>query len=199
MNFDIAIIGAGIIGSSCAFRLSAEGMKVVVIEANEIASGATAAGMGHIVVMDDSEAQFALTNLSQRLWAKLSDQLPKSSEYQNCGTIWVAADDAEMDEAYQKHDFFAKRGVNSEILDEKALHEAEPNLNSNLSGGLRVVDDSVVYQLCATKFFVDSAMRNGTIVRTGTRVIEISDSGIKLKNGETIVIRIGNIQCFFIV
>ena len=34
--------------------------------------GATAAGMGHIVVMDDSEAQFALTRYSQTLWDELS-------------------------------------------------------------------------------------------------------------------------------
>lgn len=187
MAFDIAIIGAGIVGAACAFRLSNEGLKVVVIEAGEIAGGATAAGMGHIVVMDDSEAQFALTCFSRTLWAELADELPKSSEYQNCGTIWVAADEEEMLEVKRKHEFYKARGVNSEVLDAKSLEQAEPNLRKDLRGGLRVAGDSVVYQLCATKYFLDSALRNGATIKTRKRVVEITDSGVKLENGESII------------
>jgi D-hydroxyproline dehydrogenase subunit beta len=185
-TFDVAIIGAGIVGAACAFRLSSEGLKVIVIEANEIAGGATAAGMGHIVVMDDSEAQFALTNLSQTLWAEVADRLPKSNEYQNCGTIWVAADDEEMQEVRRKHQFYSARGVDSEILDQNSLRKAEPNFGENLLGGLRVAGDGVVYQLCATKFFLDLSKQNGAVIETGKRVIEISDAGAKLENGEMI-------------
>ena len=96
MGFDVAIVGAGIVGAACAASLSSAGLSVVVIDASGVATGTTAAGMGHIVVMDDSEAQFALTNYSQKLWNDLAPQLPKTSEYEHCGTIWVAADDAEM-------------------------------------------------------------------------------------------------------
>ena len=37
MSFDIAIIGAGIVGAACAASLTYEGFSVVVIEANGIA------------------------------------------------------------------------------------------------------------------------------------------------------------------
>src|SRR6188474_361884 len=96
-NFDVAIVGTGIVGAACAAALSREGLSVVVIDKTGIASGTTAAGMGHIVVMDDSEAQFALTHYSQKLWNQLAEELP-NCEYEHCGTIWVAADKEEMAE-----------------------------------------------------------------------------------------------------
>lgn len=179
MNFDIVIIGAGIIGAACAYRLAHEHFRVAVIEANEIASGTTAAGMGHIVVMDDSEAQFALTDYSQKLWSEID--LPKDCEHENCGTIWVAADAEEMQEVFRKKDFYESRAVKAEILDEKSLREAEPNLNENLVGGLLVSNDSVVYQLCATRFFLE---QSGAKFFTGKRAVEITNEGVRLENGD---------------
>lgn len=181
MTFDIAIIGAGIVGAACADRLARENFRVAVIEADEIAGGTTAAGMGHIVVMDDSEAQFALTDFSQKLWRE--SELPKDCEFENCGTIWIASDAEEMREVFRKKDFYESRGVKAEILDEKSLREAEPNLNENLVGGLLVKSDSVVYQLCATRFFLE---RSGAKIFTGKRAVEITNEGVKLENGDFI-------------
>ena len=186
MTFDVAIVGAGIIGAACAASLSSAGLRVVVIDANGIATGTTAAGMGHIVVMDDSEAQFALTNYSRKLWNELAAELPPTSEYEFCGTIWVAADDEEMVEVRRKKDFYETHGVKADILDENALRNAEPNLRNGLGGGLLVENDSVVYQLCATRFLIDKARQNGAEIHTGKRVVELTDSGVKLENGEFI-------------
>lgn len=186
MTFDVAIVGAGIVGAACAASLSTAGLSVVVIDATGIAAGTTAAGMGHIVVMDDSEAQFALTNYSRQLWNNLAGELPTTSEYEFCGTIWVADDDEEMAEVRRKKGFFKTHGVKAEILDENALREAEPNLRNGLAGGLLVENDSVVYQLCATRFLLDRAKENGAELRTGAKVLEISDDGVRIENGDQI-------------
>ena len=182
-SFDVAIVGAGIVGAACAAALSREGLKVVVIDKEGIASGTTGAGMGHIVVMDDSEAQFALTHYSQILWNKLADELPNTCEYEHCGTIWVAADEEEMDEVRRKHEVYGSRGIATEILDAETLREAEPNLAEGLAGGLLVETDAVVYQLTATRYLIE---KSGAELRVGERVIEISDSGVKLENGDFI-------------
>ena len=186
MTYDIAIIGAGIVGAACALRLSKEGLNVVVIEANEVAGGTTATGMGHIVVMDDSEAQFSLTKYSQELWADISAQLPKLCEYEKCGTIWVASDEEEMEEVRRKKDFYETRGIATEVLDEKQLNEAEPNLRKGLLGGLLVKSDGVVYQLAATKFFLDKALSHDTQLITNKRVVEVTGSEVKLDSGKSI-------------
>lgn len=184
--FDIAIVGAGIVGAACAAALTREGLGVVIVDANGIASGTTAAGMGHIVVMDDSEAQFALTKYSQDLWQKLADEMPDNCEFENCGTIWVAADEVEMLEVHRKQAFCSVRGIASEILDENTLRRAEPNLREGLAGGLLVSGDNVVYQLTATKFLIDKSVENGAELRLGDRVVKVTDDGVTLENGESI-------------
>src|ERR1041384_1511693 len=109
MTYDVAIVGGGIVGAACALEAARSGLSVVVIERGVIGGGATAAGMGHIVVMDDSEAQFALTQYSQQLWRQIAPELPREVEYEECGTLWVAADDEEMDEVRRKLKFYSSR------------------------------------------------------------------------------------------
>lgn len=186
MTFDIAIIGAGIVGAACAYRLSSEGLKVAVIEEVAVGSGTTAAGMGHIVVMDDSEAQFSLTSYSQKLWNDLADELPTNNEFEFCGTIWVASDEEEMLEVGRKKDFYEKRSISAEILDEKALKEAEPNLRDGLAGGLFVTGDSVVYQPNATAFFIEKAKAHNAKLIVGKRAIEITTDGVRLSDSTLI-------------
>jgi glycine/D-amino acid oxidase-like deaminating enzyme len=186
MSFDVAVVGAGIVGAACAAGLASAGLSVAIIDERGIASGTTAAGMGHIVVMDDSEAQFALTRYSQELWDKLADELPRKCEVEKCGTIWVAANEEEMTEVRRKRAFYGSRGVASDILDERELRVAEPNLREGLAGGLLVGSDSVVYQLAVTKFLIDKAMRQGAVLMNGKRAVEISKTGIRLENGDLV-------------
>src|SRR5881275_976226 len=101
-EFDVIIAGGGIVGVACASSCARRGLKVALVERDVLGSGATAAGMGHIVVMDDSDAQFALTRYSQELWRQLAPQLPRSAEYEQRGTVWIAADAEEMEAAERK-------------------------------------------------------------------------------------------------
>ncbi len=185
-TFDAAIIGAGIVGAACAAALAREGFSVGVIDSNGPASGATAAAMGHIVAMDDSEAQFALTSYSQRLWNEFADRMPIESEFENCGTIWVAADDEELEEAIRKREFYASRQVSAEVLDEHSLRDAEPNLRPGLAGGLLVRGDSVVYQPIATRFLLGLAEASGARRIFGKRAVGITENGVRLDDSTMI-------------
>ncbi len=104
--FDVAIAGGGIVGAACALACAQRELKVALVERDVLGSGATAAGMGHVVVMDDSEAQFALTRYSQQLWQRLAPQLPACCEYEQRGTLWIAADAEEMEAAERKHSWY---------------------------------------------------------------------------------------------
>ena len=185
-TFDVVIIGAGIVGSACAAECVREGLSVAIVEAGIIGGGATAAGMGHLVVMDDSEAQFALTRYSQQLWDEISDELPREVEHDACGTIWIAADDDGMTEARRKARFYSDRGVPVEILDAHSLAEAEPQLRPGLVGGLRVPGDSVIYPPCAAQYFVDQALARGAELFLGATVETITADGIRLRGGTSI-------------
>lgn len=181
--YDVVVIGAGIVGAACAAECVNEGLSVAIVEAGIVGGGATAAGMGHLVVMDDSDAQFALTRYSQQLWDEISDRLPATVEHDACGTIWIAADDEEMAEALRKQQFYSDRGVAVEILDAHSLAEAEPNLRPGLVGGLHVPGDSVIYPPCAAQFFVDRARAGGADLFLGEAVQAIADDGVRLREG----------------
>jgi glycine/D-amino acid oxidase-like deaminating enzyme len=184
MTFDAVVAGAGIVGAACASELVRAGMGVALIEPAIVGGGATAAGMGHLAVMDDSEAQFALTRYSRSLWKELAERLPASAEYFPCGALWVAADDDEMAEVERKHRFYSSRAVPVEVLDARALAEAEPNLRAGLAGGLRMIDDAVVYPPCAARFVVAEAASAGLQLIQGRAVTEVNDRGVRLDNGD---------------
>ena len=182
--FDIIIVGAGIVGAACAAECAAAGLKTLILDRGIVGGGTTAAGMGHIVVMDDSEAQFVLTDYSRRLWLDLRDQLSADVEYEVCGTLWVAADDEEMAEARRKEKYYAERKVRVEILNSEGVRRAEPNLRPGLTGGLHVVDDGVVYPPCAARFLMDKARRHGAEFRRGAAVRTLlPEGGVALADG----------------
>jgi glycine/D-amino acid oxidase-like deaminating enzyme len=181
--FDVVIVGAGIVGAACADECARAGMKVAVVDAGIACGGATAAGMGHLLVLDDSEAQFALTRLSRDLWRTLASELPDGAEYLECGTLWIAADDDEMVEVRRKLSYYGERGVAVEELDGKALAEAEPSLRPGLAGALRIPEDAVSYPPCAARFLLERA---GATLMTGRRVTAVSDDGATCENGDRI-------------
>jgi glycine/D-amino acid oxidase-like deaminating enzyme len=183
---DVVLVGAGIVGAACADEFARRGLSVAIVEGDVIGGGATAAGMGHIVVMDDSEAQFALTRYSQRLWQELKRELPHDAEYEQCGTIWVAADEEEMVEVGRKRDYYGQRGVLTEVLDRKALYSLEPNLRPALAGGLLVPEDAVLYPPCAALFLTQRAQSRGAKLRLGTRVAHIGLGRVRLTDGSEI-------------
>jgi glycine/D-amino acid oxidase-like deaminating enzyme len=181
--FDVIIAGGGIVGAACAAACAREGMRVALVERDVLGSGATAAGMGHIVVMDDSEAQFALTRYSQVLWHTLSLNLPASCEYEQRGTLWIATDDEEMAEAERKHGFYADRGVPAVLLSAQQLAQHEPNLRSGLAGALLVPDDAVAYPPTVAPHLAHHAREVGATLIVGRSVVQMANGEALLDDG----------------
>lgn len=180
---DVAIVGAGIIGAACADALAALGMHVTVIECDAIGSGATAAGMGHLVVMDDNAAELALTRYSLELWRDLAREAGEQQEYHPCGTLWIAADDEEMEAAQTKRQTLTAQGIACELLDAVALYAAEPHLRPGLAGGLRVPGDGIVYPPKTARFLLDRARKNGATLVRG-QAAAIDKDGVILAGGK---------------
>ena len=173
-QYDAIVVGAGIVGAACARALANDGRRVLVLDARHAASGATAAGMGHLVVMDDGSAELALTTLSVALWRELAPTLPAAVEHDTCGTIWVAADERELDVVHAKQQLHASHGIASEVLDARDLAALEPNLRPGLAGGLLVPGDGVIYQPRAAAWLLDQARANGSTIREHCPVQRIS-------------------------
>lgn len=185
LTFDCIIVGSGIVGAACAARASRGGMRVSLIDCQGGGLGATAAGMGHVVVMDDSPAQLLLTKYSQRLWVELAEKLPPAAEFQQCGTLWVAADDEEMDEVRRKHTLYAEHDVSTEILGRDTLLALERKLRPDLAGALLVHTDAVLYAPVAAQALMEDAIAHGAKVIEG-EVKMIGHGGAVLRDGRSL-------------
>lgn len=183
-TYDVVVIGAGIVGAACAHFLVREGLRVAVLEKGVVGGGATAAAMGHLVAMDDSPAQLALTKLSLQLWKEVLHELPASAEYRQPGTLWIADSEAEMAEVRRKYEVYSSAGLACEILDGAALAEAEPELR-RLFGALRVSGDGVIYPPAATQFLLQGVAGQGTLL-TDCSVASIDGSTVRLGDGTRI-------------
>jgi len=181
---DVIIVGAGIIGAACADTLSERGLQVTVIEQDVPGSGATAAGMGHLVVMDDNPAELALSSYSLTLWRQLAagqDQAARH-EYSQCGTIWVAADEEEMAAARAKAEVLSVHGIACDMLDASQLYAAEPQLRAGLAGGLLVRGDGLVYAPKSARLLLGKAQARGAVLDYGS-VTALEDHGVVLADG----------------
>jgi len=187
MTADVVIVGAGIVGAACAAELAARGLRVTVLDAQGIGGGATAAGMGHIVVMNDSPAEFALSRYSRDLWLDLAPQLQTRDAFARCGTLWVAADAEELDAAREMHAGFVARDVAAQLLDEHALYDCEPSLAAGMAGGLLIGHDSIVYAPSAAQWLLTQSPGAARIdVRLHAQAVAIDAQHVTLSNGERV-------------
>ena len=150
---DVIVIGAGIVGAACAHDLAQSGLQVRVLDDRR--GGATAAGMGHLVVMDDSPAELALSHFSLQRWHEWAPLLHGDCAWSPCGTLWIAANEAEMAAAHDKQRTLQAHGLTCHLVTSHALQAMEPALRTGLAGALHVPGDSAVYAPHAAKWLLN--------------------------------------------
>ncbi len=95
---DVIVIGGGVIGLSCAFRLAQDGRRVTLLERGACGQAASHAGAGIIdagsVLRSDALAQLRRTSVA--LYAPFCEELRDSSgvdpEFWSCGAVELLAD-----------------------------------------------------------------------------------------------------------
>jgi len=179
VNADVIVVGAGIVGAACAHELAHAGLSVLVLDAG--LGGATQAGMGHLVVMDDNPAELTLSHESLKLWHDWAPRMNADCAFATCGTLWVAANDTEMAVAEDKQRSLQAHGIACELLGAAALAAAEPVLRPGLAGALKVSGDSVVYAPNAARWLLAQAPR--AIAFEQAEVTAIEGSRVRLADG----------------
>ncbi len=180
---DAVVVGAGIVGAACAAELAAAGLAVTVLDGRFPGAGATAAGMGHLVVMDDSPAQLALTAAAVDLWRELAPDLPAACEDEPRGTLWLAAEEPEMDLVRAKAELYRAHGIAAEALSAAEVAAEEPRLRPGLAGGLLVPGDRVIYPPAAVRFLLARAAAAGAEVRQGVAATGIGPGAVETTAG----------------
>ncbi|MFM0166833.1 Glycine/D-amino acid oxidase [Burkholderia sp. GAS332] len=180
---DVVVIGAGIVGAACAYELASHGLDVLVVERAGVGGGVTAAGMGHLVVMDDSPAEFVLSAHSRALWHALAPRLDARHAFVRSGTLWVATDDEELALAQSRQRALQQQGIDCATLDAQQVREAEPALRHGLCGGMIVPDDAVVYAPAVAAWLLAQPVAGRIVQRLDTEVTGIEQQSVRLADG----------------
>lgn len=180
-SMDLIVAGAGIVGAACAQAAANAGLRVALIEPHEIGGGATAAGMGHLVALDDVPAEFALARYSLQMWEAYADHA--EAEFHRCGTLWVADDETGLAMLRDKAARLSATGTIAESLDTAALREAEPALTHDLAGGLLVPGEAAVYPPRITRMMLERVIANGGTLHRGRRATSLERDGVRLDDG----------------
>ncbi|WP_036768031.1 NAD(P)/FAD-dependent oxidoreductase [Photorhabdus australis] len=178
---DVIIVGAGIVGTACAYQLVQEGLSVAVIDDGG-KGAATQAGMGHLVCMDDSPAELALSCYSLDIWRTFTPHMPENCAWRGCGTLWLADEEDEMALAEEKSARLARYGIESIPMTATQIHQIEPMVKAGIVGGLCVPGDGIVYAPNVVHWFLAACNEKIQFIKGQVHTLE--SQAVVLSNGK---------------
>ncbi|WP_095199929.1 NAD(P)/FAD-dependent oxidoreductase [Mesorhizobium carmichaelinearum] len=195
---EIVIVGGGIYGASLAYELAHTGRTVTLLEADDIAAGASG-GSGERGVRANSRdlRELPMATVSFPLWARYQEQFEGGVGYRRTGGLHLFSipHGAHEHEVRGTMEAMAMTqnalGVPSQLLNRDETLEHEPELSGDLIGSVYCRDDGVCDHTFATQAFARQARKAGAILRTATRVTEILHTkgratAVRLASGEVV-------------
>lgn len=174
--YDIAIIGAGVVGSLIAREFSKYKLKICILEKNnDVATGASAANSG-IVHAGFDAAVGSLKAKFNVLGNKMMPQITKDLgvKYENNGSLLLAFNEKEMETIKILYDRGIKNGVTElYILNKEDLKKLEPNLSDNVIGALHAKTGGIVCPYGLAISACGNAMDNGADLKLNFEVAKI--------------------------
>ncbi len=187
---EIAIIGGGIIGLSCAFDLARRGRSVTVLESRETGFGASTVAAGMLTPSFEAEltpaglVELQLDSLRRypQFVADIEAASGRACGYRNEGTLWVSRhhdDEFELDHIRQIQE---DRGLPARRLTGRELRRIEPYVSPRAIGGLLVASDHQVdtRKLVAALCAACDAVGVQVLTRTAVRSVERASGSLEL-------------------
>jgi glycine oxidase len=179
-DFDVVVIGGGVIGLSCAWRLAQRGAEVVVLERGEPGSGATrvAAGMlapvGELTFGEPQllELTLAAAKLYPEFVAELEAATGEITGYERLGALHVALDRDEAAQLRRVHDLQRSLELEAEWLPPRRCRDLEPGLTPSFHGGVFAAGEAAIDPRALTEVLVAACAAEGVEIHTGTEVVD---------------------------
>ncbi len=207
---DVAVIGAGIVGSAVARELALGGEKVVILdrhEPNVQASGANAGSL-HVQLLSfdfGAKAQaggrpaaevLRIAPASIALWKELEQASGEDYEISTVGGLMVGETEAEMEFLRRKVELERSYGIDSSLIGPNELRSLEPHLAQHFAGSALCADEGKINPLTATLSVVRMAKAAGARFETFATVQTITRDGarwrVTTEAGEVLAKRVVN-------
>lgn len=149
---DVVVIGAGVIGLSCAWRLARTGATVRVIERGQPGSGASGVAAGMIAPVGESEwgeeglLEAALA--SHAAWPafarELADDGGRDPGLRTCGALHVALDRDELAELRRRFELVLSLGLEASWVRAREARALEPALAPSTLGAIHAPGEAAI-------------------------------------------------------
>ncbi len=196
--YDVAIIGAGVIGCSVARELSKYKLDILVIEKNkEVCEGTTKANSAIIHGGYDAEPGTLKARFNKQGNEMFTD-LSKELEFPfiRNGSLVIAFSDEEMDALHILYEKGIENNIEGlEILNKYQTLEKEPALSHDIKGSLYCKVAGIVCPFNMTYALIENAMQNGVELVTSEEVKNIK----RIDNHYLISTATGEFKARFIV
>jgi glycine oxidase len=175
-SFDAIIVGGGVIGLSCAWRLSRDGARVAVIERGVPPRGATRVAAGMLAPVGEltfgEPRLLELTLEAAALYPEFVAELERESGiatgFEAAGALHVALDRDEAAALRRVHELQRSLELEAEWLPPGACRELEPGLTPSLAGGVHAPGEaSVDPRALSAALLAALEQRAEALVRTG--------------------------------
>lgn len=184
-EFDVIIVGGGITGAGTARDCAIRGLKVLLVERHDIATGAT--GRNHGLL--HSGARYAVTDReSAEECIKENMILRKIARHCVEETEGLFLTLPEDDLAYQKKfvESCQSAGINAKVIDPKEALRMEPSANPDIIGAVQVPDGAVDPFRLTSANVIDAKLHGAkvSVYSEVTRIIKEGDTvkGVEVYN-----------------
>jgi glycine/D-amino acid oxidase-like deaminating enzyme len=131
---NVVVVGAGIVGSSVAYRLAMAGAQVIVLEADRPAAGTSSNSFAWANANEKlPRAYFDLNFAGLQEHDRLADELG-SRAFEPSGNLEVAVDPVKRELLRQKVGRLSAWGYRAELIPAKRARELAPELSLSTSG-----------------------------------------------------------------
>jgi glycine oxidase len=196
---EVVVVGGGIIGLACAWRIAQTGRSVVVLDRGEPGAGASWAAAGMLAPVAEAEfgedAHLRINRDGAALWpafaAELAERTGVDLEYRRTGSLVVAIDADDVEELRRLYELRRGLGLDTEWLTGRDCRRLEAGLSPRVRGGMLAPDDGQVDPRAVVRALREAVEREGGEIRTGIAVEAAEESGgevtgVRLADGEVV-------------
>ncbi len=183
--YDVTIIGAGITGTFIARELSRYNLDILLLDKeNDVSNGTTKANTALIHAGYDNKpgTKMAYFNVKGNpMFDKVCEEL--DVPFERIGSLVLGFNDEDMETIEKLYERGIKNGVpHMEILNKDQIKDIEPNINSQVIGGLYAKTAGIIGPWELAIALAENAEENGTKLLLNTEVLDIKreDASYKL-------------------
>lgn len=177
-TYDVCVIGAGIIGLSCAYYLANKGKSVAVLEAGGFAHGASGACDDMILFQSKKPGiNLELAFESLELYRSLRGELDSDLGFENYGGMVLIENNRELEIMEQFVSQQRNYGLDVEILDKKQMLRRQPLLSERYIASTYSPLDSQADPFEVMHAFSRKASRLGADILYRSPVTAIEQNG----------------------